>query len=100
MHLIATLKYVGVPKVGWHTSYELIGLACLIVCDGLASLLGLNHLDFEVQSIHWLTWLCLSLAQLICSLVIQADDLALGSIFEGTGNQHRNLHRLAVYLVN
>ena len=34
-------------------SYELIGLACLIVCDGLASLLGVNHLDFEVQSINY-----------------------------------------------
>ena len=72
-HLIITAEYVRYQwRVG--TSYELIGLACLLGWDELAFLLGWNHLDFEVQSIHWLYW--------FGSLL--AADLFLACIFGNT----------------
>ena len=52
-HLSITAEYVSYQwRVG--TSYELIGLACVLGWDELAFLLGWNHLNFKVQSIHWL----------------------------------------------
>jgi len=52
-HLIIAAPRSRGTNSGLAAAYELIGLACLIVYDGLASLLGLNRLDFEVRSIHW-----------------------------------------------
>ena len=78
-HLIITAEYVRYQwRVG--TSYELIGLACLLGWDGLAFLLGWNHLDFEVQSIHWLYQ--------FGSLL--AADLFLAVSLGIQHNQHRN----------
>ena len=89
-HLIIAPEYA---RYQWWvgTPYELIGLACLIVYDGLASLLGLNHLDFKVQSIHWWYINFVSL--------LAADLFSLVYLWEHNA-QHSNRHRLVVSLVN